>query len=130
MQAQLVPIVRKLENRQTIATLSQNKEILPLLVDIYSVFKMIKADTELRHVVKNSEAFWMLPKNKQKILLGKSSLDVEAVYYQACQAMENAKSMIDVKWAGDNFVAIIDYKDSKQRLKKCHEMIANNTYKL
>ena len=129
LQAQLVPIVQKLENRQIIATLAQDEEILPLLVDEYSIAMIIKADDELRYMIKNSEFFYMLPKAKQKSLFGSSSFDAEAVYYQACQAMEEAKSMDDIKWARGEFAAIRRYKDSNQRLAKCEEMIANNTYK-
>lgn len=130
LQAQLVPVVQKLENRQTIATLAQDEEILPLLVDEHSVAMIIKADDELRYMIKNSELFYLLPKTKQKSLFGNSSFDAEAVYYQACQAMEEAKSMDDIKWARGEFAAIRHYKDSNQRLAKCDEMIANNTYKL
>lgn len=130
LQAQLVPVVQKLENRQTIATLAQDEEILPLLVDEHSVAMIIKADDELRYMIKNSELFYLLPKTKQKSLFGNSSFDAEAVYYQACQAMEEAKSMDDIKWARGEFAAIRRYKDSNQRLAKCDEMIANNTYKL
>ena len=124
-----MPIVQKLENRQIIATLAQDEEILPLLVDEYSIAMIIKADDELRYMIKNSESFYMLPEAKQKSLFGSSSFDVEAVYYQACQAMEEAKSMDDIKWARGEFAAIRRYKDSNQRLAKCDEMIANNTYK-
>lgn len=130
LQTQLVPVVQKLENRQIIATLAQDEEILPLLVDEYSIAMIIKADDELRYMIKNSEFFYMLPKAKQKSLFGNSYFDAEAVYYQACQAMEEAKSMDDIKWARGEFAAIRRYKDSNQRLAKCDEMIANNTYKL
>lgn len=130
LQAQLVPVVQKLENRQTIATLAQDEEILPLLVDEYSIAMIIKADDKLRYMIKNSEFFYMLPEAKQQSLFGNSSFDTEAVYYQACQAMEEAKSMDDIKWARGEFAAIRRYKDSNQRLVKCNEMIANNTYKL
>lgn len=91
---------------------------------------IIKADDELRYMIKNSELFYLLPKTKQKTLCGNSSFDAEAVYYQACQAMEEAKSMDDINWARGEFAAIRRYKDSNQRLAKCDEMIANNTYKL
>ena len=129
LQAQLVPVVQKLENRQIISTLAQDENILPLLVDEYSIAKIIKADDELRYMIKYSEFFYLLPKTKQKSLFGYSSFDAEAVYYQACQAMEEAKSMDDIKWARGEFAAIRRYKDSSQRLAKCDEMIANNTYK-
>lgn len=130
LQAQLIPIVQKLENRQIIATLAQDEKVLPLLVDEYSLAMIIKADDELRYIIKNSEFFYVLPKDKQKSLFGSSSFDAEAVYYQACQAMEEAKSMDDINWARGEFAAIRRYKDSTQKLAKCEEMIANNTYKL
>lgn len=120
LQEQLIPVVQKLENRQIIATLAQDEKVLPLLV----------ADDELRYIIKNSEFFYVLPKDKQKSLFGSSSFDAEAVYYQACQAMEEAKSMDDINWARGEFAAIRHYKDSTQKLVKCEEMIANNTYKL
>ena len=130
LQEQLIPVVQKLENRQIIATLAQDEKILPLLVDEYSLAMIIKADDELRYIIKNSEFFYMLPKDKQKSIFGYSSFDAEAVYYQACQAMEKAKSMDDINWARGEFSAIRRYKDSAQKLAKCEEMIANNTYKL
>ena len=130
LQAQLIPVVQKLENRQIIATLAQDEKVLPLLVDEYSLAMIIKADDELRYIIKNSEFFYMLPKDKQKSLFGTSSFDAEAVYYQACQTMEEAKSMDDINWARGEFAAIRRYKDSAQKLAKCEEMIANNTYKL
>ena len=130
LQAQLIPVVQKLENRQIIATLAQDEKVLPLLVEEYSLAMIIKADDELRYIIKNSEFFYMLPKDKQKSLFGNSSFDAEAVYYQACQAMEEAKSMDDINWARGEFAAIRRYKDSAQKLAKCEEMIANNTYKL
>ena len=120
LQAQLIPVVQKLENRQIIATLAQDEKVLPLLA----------ADDELRYIIKNSEFFYVLPKDKQKSLFGSSSFDAEVVYYQACQAMEEAKSMDDINWARGEFAAIRHYKDSIQKLAKCEEMIANNTYKL
>lgn len=80
-------------------------------------------------MIKNSKSFHMLPKDKQSGLLGSCSFDAEAAYYQACQAMEEAKSMDDIKWARGEFVAIRWYKDSTQRLEKCEEMIKSNTYK-
>ncbi len=129
-QAELIPVLQKLENRQVIATLAQDEAILPQLVDEYSIAMMIKADDELRYIIKNSELFYLLPKEKQKSLFGSSSFDAEAVYYQACQAMEEANSMEDIKWARGEFAAIRRYKDSTERLAKCDEMIANNTYKL
>lgn len=129
LQNQLVPVVQKLENRQIIATLAQDEKILPILLDEYSLVMIIRADDELRNMIENSKFFNMLPKDKQKSLLDSSLFDAEAVYYQACQAMEEAKSMDDIKWARGEFAAIRRYKDSNQRLIKCEEMIADNTYK-
>lgn len=130
LQAQLITVVQKLENRQIIAILAQDEKVLPLLVDEYSLAMIIKADDELRYIIKNYESFYVLPKDKKKSLFGSSSFDAEAVYYQACQAMEEAKSMDDIFWARGGFAAIRRYKDSTQKLAKCEEMIANNTYKL
>lgn len=129
LQAQLVSVIQKLENRQIIATLAQEQEILPLLFDEPSIVMEIKADDELRYMIKNLEFFYVLPKVKQKSIFGNSYLDAEAVYYQACQAMEKAKSMDDIKWARGEFAVIRRYKDSNQRFARCDEMIANNTYK-
>ena len=130
LQEQLMPIVEKLENRQIIATLSQDEKVLPLLVDEYSLAMIIKSDEGLQYMIKNSESFYMLSKDKQKSLFGSSSFDAEAVYYQACQAMEMARSIDDIKWARGEFAAIKKYKDSSKLLIKCDEMIANNTYKM
>lgn len=128
LQEQLAPIAQKLNNRQIIATLAQDEKILPLLVDEHSIAMTIKADDELRYMLKNSELFYMLPKDKQKFLFG-SYFDTESVYYQACQAMDGAQSIEDIKWARGEFAAIKRYKDSAQRLARCDEMIAKNTCK-
>ena len=127
LQEQLAPIVQKLNNRQVIATLAQDEKILPLLVDEHSIAMTIKADDELRYMLKNSELFYMLPKDRQKLFFG-SYFDTESVYYQACQAMDGAKSMEDIKWARGEFAAIKRYKDSAQRLARCDEMIENNSF--
>ena len=130
LRDQLAPIVQKLNNRQVIATLAQDEKILPLLVDEYSIAMTIKADDELRYMLKNSELFYMLPKDRQKLFFGmKGYFDTESVYYQACQAMDGAQSIEDIKWARGEFEAIKRYKDSAQRLARCDEMIAKNTYK-
>lgn len=130
LQEQLAPIAQKLNNRQIIATLAQDEKILPLLVDEYSIAMTIKADDELRYMLKNSELFYMLPKDRQKLFFGmKGYFDTESVYYQACQAMDGAQSIEDIKWARGEFAAIKRYKDSAQRLARCDEMIAKNTYK-
>ena len=127
LRDQLAPIVQKLNNRQVIATLAQDEKILPLLVDEHSIAMTIKADDELRYMLKNSELFYMLPKDRQKLFFG-SYFDTESVYYQACQAMDGAKSMEDIKWARGEFAAIKRYKDSAQRLARCDEMIENNSF--
>jgi hypothetical protein len=72
----------------------------------------------------------VLPKAIQKTIFGTSTFDAEAVYYQACQAMEYAKSIDDIKWARGEFSAIRRYKNSNELLQKCDEMIAKNTYKM
>ena len=128
LRDQLAPIVQKLNNRQVIATLAQDEKILPLLVEEYSITMTIKADDELRYMLKNSELFYMLPKDKQKFLFGSSYFDTETVYNQACQAMDGAKSMEDIKWARGEFAAIKRYKDSAQRFARCDEMIENNLF--
>ena len=91
---------------------------------------IIKADDELRYMIKSLDHFYVLPKSKQKTIFGASTFDAEAVYYQACQAMEYAKSVDDIKWARGEFSAIKKYKNSLELLQKCDEMIAKNTYKM
>jgi hypothetical protein len=130
LRAQIAPIVEQLENRQTIAILAQDEAILPLLIEEPSVAMIIKTDDELRYMIKSLEHFYVLPKSKQKTIFGSSTFDAEAVYYQACQAMEYAKSIDDIKWARGEFSAIKRYKNSLALLQKCDEMIARNTYKM
>jgi hypothetical protein len=130
LRVQIAPIVEQLENRQTIAILAQDEAVLPLLIEEHSVAMIIKTDDELRYMIKSLEHFYVLPKSKQKTIFGASTFDAEAVYYQACQAMEYAKSVDDIKWARGEFSAIKRYKNSFELLKKCDEMIAENTYKM
>ena len=54
--------------------------------------------------------------------------DIEAIYWQACQAMDSARSILDISWAKTEFASILSYKDSKQRYAKCEEMIEKNTF--
>jgi hypothetical protein len=96
LRVQIAPIVEQLENRQTIAILAQDEAVLPLLIEEHSVAMIIKTDDELRYMIKSLEHFYMLPKSKQKTIFGASTFDAEAVYYQACQAMEYAKSVDDI----------------------------------
>lgn len=122
-------VKKKIENSQVIAILAQDDIILPALVEIDSVVKIIKLDDELRNLIKSSSVFYVIPKYLQESIFGDVSFDVEAVYYQACQALENAISMDDIKWAHDEFLSIRRYKDSNALLAKCEKMIANNTFK-
>ena len=81
-------------------------------------------------MIESLEHFYVLPKSKQKTIFGASTFDAEAVYCQACQAMEYAKSVDDIKWARGEFSVIKKYKNSLELLQKCDEMIAKNTYKM
>ena len=140
LNAQLEPIVEKLKNRQIIATLFQNEKILPklaenekvlpILLENDSIVAKIKMDDKLKYMIKSSEFFYLIPRDKQKTIFGSIIFDTEAVYYQACQALENARSIDDVKWAQQRFIPISRYKDSNSLLLKCEEMIEKNTYKM
>lgn len=130
LRVQIALIVEQLENRQTIAILAQDEAVLPLLIEEHSVAMIIKTDDELQYMIKSLEHFHVLPKSKQKTIFGASTFDAEAVYYQACQAMEYAKSVDDIKWARGEFSVIKKYKNSLELLQKCDEMIAKNTYKM
>ena len=51
-------------------------------------------------------------------------LDVEAVYFQACQAMDHPTTDEDIMWAKNQFMSILGYKDADTRISKCNSMIA------
>ena len=91
---------------------------------------LIKADDELRYMIAPLDHFYLLPIEKRKTIFGFIGIDVAAVYYQACQGMECAKSIDDIKWARGEFSAIKRYKNSIELLQKCDEMIARYTYKM
>lgn len=129
LRTQIAPILEQLENRQTIAMLAQDEKILPLLIEEVTVVSVIKADNELRKIIKSLEHVYVIPKSIQKKLFAASGLDAGAVYYQATQALENATSMDDIKWARGEFAAIKHYKDSQELLQVCEAMIAKHTYK-
>ncbi len=117
--------IRKLANRQIIVTLSDETEALALLLTETKVIARIRADDELRYIIRNSTAFEKLPFNIKKRISGCEALDDETSYYQACQAMDSAKRVEDIEWARDQFAAIRNYKDSAQRLEKCNILIKN-----
>ena len=139
LKTQLNSIIQKMKNHQIIFTLAQNIEVLSLMIEDPSllsliindnnIIMMIQASDELRYMLKTSKIIYLIPKDVQKRIFGSSSFDVEAAYYQACQAMEEARCMDDIIWARGEFEAIKFYKDSAQRFIKCERMIASNTYK-
>ena len=61
-----------------------------------------------------------MPREKQKAIFGTtSSLDCEAIYYQACQAMDEVGKEDDLRWAMEQFQKIENYKDSRKRIETC-----------
>ena len=131
LQVQLLPALEKLEDRKIIAALIEVEEgALLVLSEEDSIVNLIRADADLKYFIKTSEAFYLLPKYIQKSIFNSTDIDVEAVYFQACQAVELAKSTDDIKWARNEFASIKKYKDSQSWLMKCDEMIARNTYKI
>ena len=120
LQGQIEPVIEKLKDRQIIAVLYQHAEILPALVDEPSVAMVIRNDDALRYMIKSSENFYLLPREKQKTIFGTtSSLDCEAIYYQACQAMDEVGKEDDLRWAMEQFQKIENYKDSRNRIETC-----------
>ena len=119
-QKQMDPVLEKLRDRQIIAMLHRHAEILPVLVDEPSIAVVIKSDDALRYMIKSSENFYLLPRDKQKTIFGTtSSLDCEAIYYQACQAMDEVGKEDDLRWAMEQFQKIENYKDSRKRIETC-----------
>lgn len=129
MKNKLSPVIKKLENRIILATLIRDKAILPLLVNESSIVTIIKNDNELKNLIKNSNGLVVLTENMQKRIFGTLQIDVKAIYYQACQAMEHAADLSDIQWARGEFASICGYNDSEKRMRKCDEMIAKKTYK-
>ena len=120
LQKQMEPVLEKLRDRQIIAMLHRHAEILPVLVDEPSIAEVIKSDDALRYMIKSSENFYLLPRDKQKTIFGTtSSLDCEAIYYQACQAMDEVGKEDDLRWAMEQFQKIENYKDSRKRIATC-----------
>lgn len=51
-------------------------------------------------------------------------LDVEAIYFQACQALDYPSGPDDILWAKAQFMKISGYKDADQRVSECNRKIA------
>lgn len=130
LNEQLNRQLAKLEQPKFIAVLCQKEEVLPLLAEEDSIVSIIKRNNDLKDIIKQSCMQMFLPADKQKTIFKIVNFDVEAVYFQACQAMETARSLDDIKWARGEFASIPKYKDALVLRDKCDEMLASNKYKL
>ncbi len=119
-------IVEILKSRQILSVICETEYILDISAEQILV-KIIREDGELKSLVKNSEYFCTLSNADREafnIKSAKLSLDYEARYYQAIQALENAKSIDDILWAKDEFSLILKYKDAAKFYAKCEEALA------
>ena len=84
-----------------------------------SIVEGIKLNSRLFEIAKNNSYYATLPIWVINMFNSKNSFDVEAIYYQACAAMENATCDADILWAMEQFVTISGYKDSDTRIAEC-----------
>lgn len=77
------------------------------------------------NIIQNYMMYDALPEDI-KMLYGRKigGIDYEAIYYQACQALEFAKSDADIIWAKGEFEQIQMYKDSLFKLQECNKLLA------
>ena len=129
LELEALNIVKKLINRQIISVLAEDETVIVPLFDDYLIIQFVKGDSELLLKIKCYSSFGALSPQRQKALLGKSELDWESQYYQACQAVENARGIKDIRWAYEQFLSLVNYKDSSVYLEKCKNMIEKNTHK-
>ena len=100
-----------------------------LFVSIMSdpfVAAAVKQDSEMLQIAQSNINYNTLPAEvaSQYKSKKKSGLDVETIYFQACQAMDNPASDADILWAKEQFAIIEAYKDSATRLTECNRKIA------
>ncbi len=100
-----------------------------LFVSIMSdpcVAAAVKQDSKMLQIAQSNINYNTLPAElaSQYKSKKKSGLDVETIYFQACQAMDNPASDADILWAEEQFAIIEEYKDSATRLTECNRKIA------
>ncbi|MBE6713543.1 MAG: TIR domain-containing protein [Ruminococcaceae bacterium] len=127
LKKELKILARSVDDRQVLAALMQDAAVLPMLAGEDFFEKRMKRDEELKQVLLSSESFIKASKHVQNALVGTKKLDREAIYYQACQAMDHAKSLDDIRWARVEFGLLCSYRDSDQRRSKCEKMLAKNS---
>lgn len=96
-----------------------------ILADSY-VATEIKTNTRLLEIAQGNHLFDILPLQiKQQFRHRKGEgLDVEAIYFQACQALEYPSGDDDILWAKEQFLKISGYKDADSRVSECNRRIA------
>ena len=113
-----------LQERKIIAVLAKDPKIITAVMETEAIFRTVKRDEQLRAYVKNLDSAKMLPMGVQKRLFGKDAgLDVEAIYYQACQALAKPARSDDLVWAASQFRSIAHYKDSSDKLIECENKL-------
>ena len=95
-----------------------------LLLSDETICSCIKANDSLKIFAVKNPLLKKMPKDIQNRILKKSTkLDSEAIYFQACQALENPRGNDDIIWAKEQFVSLLGYKDSEQKIQECYRII-------
>ena len=116
----------RLQDRKIIANLAADPEVILNLIEVETVLRTIKTDAELSRLIKDMDSAALIPSDVKKLLWGKSDgLDASAIYFQACQALENPNTLDDLRWAKEQFQTIIVYKDARIKVAICEEKLNN-----
>ncbi len=91
---------------------NHNKNDTSVLSDSF-VATAINQNKKLIQIAQSNTNFYALPVEiaSQYKWKKKSGLDVETIYFQACQAMDNPASDADIIWTKEQFATIMGYKD-------------------
>lgn len=105
---------------------SQDKEAVSKIISDETFLYVVKQNYVLQKALSDNPVFNSLPNEiKDKLKkAGKQTLDIEAIYYQACQALDFGNGKSDVVWAKEQFLKIKEYKDSEERIHECNKKIA------
>lgn len=114
---------------KTLATLlsTRNHDLFKsLLADTY-IAPVIRSNSRLLEIAQCNPYYDGLPLQIKEQFSHRrkgEGLDVEAIYFQACQALDYPSGPDDILWAKAQFMKISGYKDADQRVSECNRKIA------
>ena len=105
---------------------TNDKSLLERILSDSRIIPVIQSNRRMLDIVQMNSFYYQLSAEIISQFKRKkgSGLDLEAIYFQACQAMENPANDADIIWAKEQFMKISGYKDSDLRVSECNIRIA------